>query len=167
VGIWEVRTQSWAIEEGKIDFVWVTSHCTIGIEQISGKLLMHFDLTNSDVFKDQQIDITATAFSFDGANRKLVYFYETELELKKPVGTPPDVVTKIQFPFLGVLKIEFVNDKVDCMTGHWYDINNGIYHLARRMGPLSGLTELSRAVENGAATFGGSLEFRRIKPPHK
>jgi hypothetical protein len=49
------------------------------------------------------------------------------------------------------------------MEGHWYDINNGIYSLARRMKSLSGFKELSVAVENGTVTFGGALEFKRVK----
>jgi monoterpene epsilon-lactone hydrolase len=166
VGIWQVRTQSWRIEPGKIEFGWVVSHCAIRIEPIGGKLLLRFDLSNSDVFKDQKIEITTTAFSFDGANRKLVYFYETVLELKEPVGSPPDQISKIDFPFLGVLKIEFdENEKVNFMSGHWYDINNGIYSLARRMNNLQGITELSDAVEHGAVTFGGVIEFRRLPAP--
>jgi hypothetical protein len=76
VGFWEVRSQSWRIDRGKIEYGWIVSHCTIGIEQLGGKLLMHFDLSNSDVFRDQDINVTATAFSFDGAVRKLIYFYE-------------------------------------------------------------------------------------------
>jgi hypothetical protein len=124
---------------------------------------MHFELRDSDIFVNQQLDVTATTFSLDGANRKLIYFYETELDLKKPVGTPPDQLTKIDFPFLGVLKLEFDNEKVDSMNGHWYDINNGVYNLARRMQQLTGVHELSQAVENGAVTFGGALQFRRLK----
>jgi hypothetical protein len=163
VGFWQVRSQTWVIEEGKVDFGWVVSHCTIGIEQLSGKLIMHFELRDSDIFVNQQLDVTATTFSLDGANRKLIYFYETELELKKPVGTPPDQVSKIDFPFLGVLKLEFENEKVNSMNGHWYDINNGVYNLARRMQQLTGVHELSQAVERGAVTFGGALQFRRLK----
>ena len=143
----------------------MVSHCTIGIEQVSGKLVLHFDLTNSDVFKDQEFDITATTFSFDEAKRKLVYFHEAELELKEPVGTPPNQTTKIEFPFLGVLKIVSEQEKVNSMTGQWYDINNAIYHVARRMEPLSGFPELQKALENGAVTFGGALEFKRLPPP--
>jgi hypothetical protein len=164
VGYWEVRSQTWRIEQGKIEFGWATSHCTIGIQQVSGKLLLHFELRKSDIFEDQEFDITATTFSFEGAKRKLVYFHEAELKLKKPLGTPPDQITKIEFPFLAVLKIESENEKVNFMNGYWYDINNGVYHLARRMGPISGLLELQKAVENGAVTFGGALEFKRLKP---
>jgi hypothetical protein len=43
------------------------------------------------------------------------------------------------------------------------DINNGIYFLARRIKPLIGFDELSAAVENGTVTFGGALEFKRVK----
>jgi hypothetical protein len=165
VGYWRVRSQSWKIEQKKIEFGWAVSYCTIGIEQLGGKLLLHFEIRDSDVFKNQNFDITATAFSFDGVNRKLVYFHEPELELKEPVGIPPDQITKIQFPFLGVLKIQFENEKVNSMNGYWYDVNNGIYNVARRMGPLTGFNELRAAVENGAVTFGGFLEFTRLKPP--
>jgi hypothetical protein len=37
VGFWQVRSQSWRLEEGKIEFGWVVSYCTIGIEQLGGK----------------------------------------------------------------------------------------------------------------------------------
>jgi hypothetical protein len=62
-----------------------------------------------------------------------------------------------------VLKIEFENDKVNSMNGHWYDIDNGIYKLVRRMGSISGFEDLRKMVENGAVTFGGDLEFSRLK----
>jgi hypothetical protein len=163
VGFWEVRSQTWTIEQGKIEFGWAVSHCSIDIEQLSGKLLMHFELSNSDVFKDQKIDITATSFSFNGVTRKLVYFYETELDLRRPLGTPPDQIAKLDFPFLGVLTIKFDNERINYMSGRWYDVNNGIYNLARRMGPLIGFQELQQAVENGAVTFGGVLEFKRLQ----
>jgi hypothetical protein len=166
VGLWEVRTQSWTIQPDKVAFGWVTSHCTIKIEPIGGKLLLQFEISKSDIFKDQKIDITTTAFSFDGATRKLVYFYEAQLELKTPVGAPPDNITKMDFPFLGVLTIKFDDEeKVNFMDGHWYDINNGVYNLARRMNTLDGLAQLSEAVEKGAATFGGATEFKRLQAP--
>ena len=144
----------------------MTSHCVISIEPIGGKLLLRFEIANSDVFKDQKIDVATTAFSFDGANRKLIYFYETELELKNPVGAPPDQIKTIGFPFLCVLKIDFDDsEKVNSMRGHWYDINNSIYNLARRFDNLTGLADLSEAVENGAVTFGGAVEFKRLPAP--
>jgi hypothetical protein len=163
VGFWQVRTQSWRIEKEEIDFGWVVSHCTIGIEQLSGKLIIHFDISDSDLFKNQSIDITATTFSFDGPTRKLIYFYEAEFELLNPIGEGGDQITKVDFPFLGVLKMVIDNEKVDFMEGHWYDINNGVYFLARRMKQLAGLDQLRTAVENGAVTFGGALEFKRLK----
>ena len=166
VGVWEVRTQSWRIDQGKIAFGWVVSHCKISIESLAGKLTLRFDVQDSDVFKDQKIDVRTTAFSFEGAETKLVYFFETPLELKQPVGTPPDQITEIKFPFLGVLKIKFEDEqKVDLMTGQWFDINNAIYNLARRIDHLQGFDQLRVAVEQGAVTFGGRLEFKRLTAP--
>ena len=166
VGLWEVRSQSWTVQPGKITFGWIVSHCTIKIEPIGGKLLLQFEILKSDIFKDQRIDITTTAFSFDGAARKLIYFNEAQLDLKNPVGIPPDNITKIDFPFLGVLTIHFDDEeRVNFMEGHWYDINNGVYNLARRMNNLDGLAHLSEAVEKGAATFGGAIEFKRLQAP--
>lgn len=162
IGVWDVRSQSWTIQPNKIEFGWVRSVCTIKIEPLGGKLLLQFKIVNSDIFKDQDINIITTAFSFDGAARKLVYFYDVQLELKEPI----DSMNKIDFPFLGVLTIRFEDDEsVKTMEGHWYDINNGVYNLARRMNNPSGLPELTKAVENGAVTFGGAIEFHRVDVP--
>jgi hypothetical protein len=166
VGVWEVRSQSWKIDQGKIAFGWVVSYCTISIGQLAGKLILQFDISNSDVFKDQKINVITTAFSLEGTETKLVYFFEAPLELKEPVGAPPNQITKLEFPFLGVLTIKFEDKQnVNFMTGHWYDINNGMYNLARRMDHLIGVDELHNAVENGAVTFGGALEFKRLHAP--
>jgi hypothetical protein len=161
VGVWNVSSQTWIIKKDKIEFDWVPSVCTISIEPVGGKLNLHFEVSKSDVFEDQSFDITATTFSADARSKKLIYFYEAELQLKEPVGQAPTQMTKLDFPFLGVLRI--MSDKerttVSSMKGHWYDINNGIYNLATRMGSLAGLPELTAAVEKGAVTFGGELEF--------
>jgi hypothetical protein len=162
VGFWEVRSESWRIEKQKIEKGWSVGHCTIGIEQLSGKLLMRFQVSNSDVFKNQSIDVTTTAFSFEGVKKKLVYFHDTELELKNPLAN--ERAEAIPFPFLGVLTLLFEDGKeIDSMDGHWYDIDNSIYHLARRIDSLTGFHELREALENGAVTFGGRLEFKRLK----
>jgi hypothetical protein len=166
VGAWEVRSQSWEIHPDKIEFGWVISVCVISIGSVSGKLSMRFEIRKSDIFKDQDIDIVTTAFSGDGSATKLVYFHETQLELKEDVRLPNDPVSKIDFPFLGVLQIKpSETGSINFMTGHWYDINNGVYNLARRMNHLKGLQDLSQAVEKGAVTFGGSIEFKRIPVP--
>jgi hypothetical protein len=80
VGYWEVNSQTWLLQENKIEFGWTKSYSTIGIESVSGKLIMHFEIGHSDIFKDQAFNVTATAFSLDASTRKLVYFYETVLE---------------------------------------------------------------------------------------
>jgi hypothetical protein len=168
VGIWKVRTQSWRIEQGKIAFGWVQSNCIISIESLAGKLVLRFEVRDSDVFKDQDIDITTTAFSFQGVDTKLIYFFETLLELKEPVGIPPDQVSEVKFPFLGVLRLKFESEqKVNSMSGYWYDIDNAIYNLARRMGHLQGFDDLREKVEQGAVTFGGRLEFTRLAAPEQ
>jgi hypothetical protein len=164
VGYWQVSNQSWMLHPQKIEYDWAKSYSTIGIEPVSGKLLIHFEISDSDIFKDQAFNVTATTFSLDAASRKLIYFYETTLELKHPIGNPPDQITSVHFPFLGVLKMITEDDgRINEMTGHWYDINNSIYNLARRMQSLDGFEKLSEAVEQGAVTFGGELRFRRIK----
>jgi hypothetical protein len=153
VGYWEVNNQSWMLHEKKIEYGWAKSHSTIGIETVSGKLLMHFEISDSDIFKDQSFNVTATTFSLDAAARKLVYFYEVVLELKKPIGTPPDLINSVQFPFVGVLKMIAEDDgRINNMQGHWYDINNCIYNLARRMQSLEGFEQLRDALEKGAVT---------------
>ncbi|MCP9626932.1 hypothetical protein NML43_07530 [Rhodopseudomonas palustris] len=165
IGVWDVRSESWTIQDSRIEFGWVKSTCTIGIEPLGGKLLIRFDVRNSDIFRDTKIDVTTTAFSFDGVRRKLIYFYEAELDLLEPIGMPPDQVSKVGFPFLGVLQLNFDNEKINSMTGYWYDINNSVFNLARRIDALTGFDELSLAVEKGAVTFGGRLEFSRVEPP--
>jgi hypothetical protein len=164
VGYWEIQSQTWLLQDQKIEFGWTTSHSTIGIEPVSGKLLMHFDLSESDIFKDQAFNVAATAFSLDAATRKLVYFHEAALELKRPIGTAPDLVHTIEFPFVGVLKlIENDDGRIDRMQGRWYDINNCVYNLARRIDRLQGFEQLREAVETGAVTFGGEIKFKRLK----
>jgi hypothetical protein len=167
VGYWHVRSENWHIEKGKIEFGWEPNYCTIGIEPLAGKLIIRFEVSHNEIFKDQVINIRTTAFDFDGTDVELIYFNKTELELNNPVGTPPDLTTKLDFPFLGVVKIEEDEmGQVNSTSGRWYDINNAVYYLARRMGPIEGLPELRDAVEHGAVTFGGALEFKRIpKPP--
>jgi hypothetical protein len=166
IGVWEVRSQSWQLHPNKIEFGWIISHCVISIGSVSGKLSMRFEIRNSDIFKDQDINIVTTAFSGDGSAIKLVYFHETQLELKDDLRVPKDAPASVDFPFLGVLRIKSKEDgSIDFMAGHWYDINNGVFNLARRMDHLAGLQDLSQAVENGAVTFGGAIEFRRIEPP--
>lgn len=164
VGYWEVNSQTWLLHEKEIEFGWTKSYSTIGIEPVSGKLLMHFEIGDSDLFKEQAFNVTATTFSLESATRRLVYFYEVDLELKKPVGTAPDLLTRVPFPFLGVMKmIEEDDGHIDRMQGYWYDINNCVYNLARRIDNLQGFDKLSDAVEKGAVTFGGEIKFKRMK----
>jgi hypothetical protein len=51
------------------------------------------------------------------------------------------------------------------MSGYWYDIENSIFGLARKMPQLEGLDSYKAAIEAGAKTFRGSLEFERLPPP--
>jgi hypothetical protein len=165
VGYWQVRAQTWMIEEGHIRRENNISFCTIGIEDIGRKLTMHFEVRGSDVFKDQVIDITNIALSYPGEPTRLIYFHEFDLNLKEEIGIGPDKRNSINFPFLGVLRITSRGDDISCMEGDWYDVNNSIYHLARQMPDLNGLDELTTAVENGAITFKGHLEFTRLPRP--
>jgi hypothetical protein len=127
VGVWEIRAQTWVIDRGKIAQDDITTHCTIGIEDVAQKLILHFDIRNSDVFADQSLDITNVMIAFQGEPKKLIYFNDHELQLKAPVGTRNDVTVK--FPFLGVLNISSRNDAIDDMAGVWYDIDNSILNL--------------------------------------
>jgi hypothetical protein len=165
VGYWAVRSQTWKIENGKIEFGYTTDFCTIGIEEVGGKLVMHFDVSNSDIFQNQSIDITNITLAYQGEPRKLIYFHEADLKLKEVIGEGSEQLTRINFPFLGILNILVENDVVNVMEGRWYDIDNSIYGLARRMSGLAGFQELTQAVENGAVTFKGLLEFKRLKKP--
>jgi hypothetical protein len=52
--------------------------------------------------------------------------------------------------------------RINQMQGYWYDINNCVYNLARRMSSLQGFEQLREAVEKGAVTFGGEIRFKRL-----
>jgi hypothetical protein len=165
VGYWSVRAQTWKIEDGKIECGFSTSFCTIGIEDIGRKLIMHFQIRHSDVFRDQELDVTSITLGYQTTPTQLVYFHNTELALKSPVGEGADQVTSLKFPFLGVLNISVRNDQVNRMEGYWYDVDNSIYNLARRIPNLNGLHDLMEAVQKGTVTFKGLLEFDRLPPP--
>jgi hypothetical protein len=76
-----------------------------------------------------------------------------------------NAVLGARIPFLGVLEIIVDNDQVNLMRGIWYDIDNTIYNLARRIPDMQGLEALEQAVQNGAVTFKGAIEFRRMQRP--
>jgi hypothetical protein len=163
IGIWEVRAQTWVIDHGKVVQDDIVTHCVIGIEDVGQKLILHFDVKQSDVFADQSLDITNVMIAFQGEPKKLIYFNDHELQLRTPVGSGNDVTVK--FPFLGVLNINSRNDTIDQMVGVWYDIDNSIFNLARRMPDLKGLDELTSGVDKGSITFKGALTFSRIERP--
>jgi hypothetical protein len=54
---------------------------------------------------------------------------------------------------------------VNEMIGVWYDIDNSVLNLARRIPDLRGMDELVHQVEMGSITFKGALTFRRIDRP--
>jgi hypothetical protein len=165
VGYWEVRAETWRIEQDEIKFGTNVSFCTIGIEDVGRKLIMHFEIRDSDVFKFQELDVTHITIAYQGEPRQLIFFYEPDLPLKQPFGEGSDKVTSTKFPFLGILQIILKNDEVGRMEGRWYDVDNTIYHLARRKPDLKGFQSLATAVEKGAVTFKGALTFQRIPQP--
>jgi hypothetical protein len=162
VGYWRVRAQSWTIEHGKIEFWYVTNFCTIGIEDVGRKLIMHFEIRDSDVFKDQELDVTAVTLDYQGEPRKLIYFYDTALALKNPIGSGAGQLAAVNFPFVGILNVVVKNGEVNKMEGRWYDIDNAVYNLARQIPELKGFQELAQSVQSGAVTFKGDLEFARL-----
>jgi hypothetical protein len=165
VGIWEVKAQTWKIDHTEIVQDEVTTYCTIGIEDVGRKLILHFKVKDSDIFANQSMDITNVMIAFVGEPKKLIYFQDNELTLKEPVGSGANQITTARFPFLGVLNIISENDQVSEMTGVWYDIDNSVLNLARRIPQLKGLDELVHQVEMGSITFKGALSFRRIDRP--
>jgi hypothetical protein len=158
VGYWEVKAQTWKIDPEQIVQAHVVTHCTIGIEDVGRKLILHFDVTDSDVFADQSLDITNVIIAFQGEPKKLIYFQDHELMLKNPVGTGSNQIASARFPFLGVLNINSRNDNIDEMTGFWYDIDNSILNLAR-MPALKGLDDLVHGIESGSVTFEGRFRL--------
>ncbi|MCA1372057.1 MULTISPECIES: hypothetical protein [unclassified Bradyrhizobium] len=167
VGIWEVRALTWKIDRTEIVQAEVVTHCTIGIEDVGRKLILHFEITNSDIFSDQSLDITNVMIAFVGEPKKLIYFQDHELTLREPIGTGPNQVTTARFPFLGVLNISTKNDEINEMSGLWYDIDNSVFNLARRIPDLRGMDDLMKELEKGSITFKGPLAFRRIDPPKR
>jgi hypothetical protein len=165
VGIWQVKAQSWRIDREQIVQEEIVTHCTIGIEDVGRKLILHFDITDSDIFANQSMDITNVMIAFVGEPKKLIYFQDNDLNLKEPIGSGPNQITTARFPLLGVLNISSRNDKIDDMTGVWYDIDNSVLNLARRIPNLRGMDELLHEVETGSITFKGALSFHRIDQP--
>jgi hypothetical protein len=165
IGYWEVKAQTWKIDRDQIVRANVVTHCTIGIEDVGRKLILHFDITDSDVFADQSLDITNVMIAFQGDPKKLIYFQDHDLTLRAPVGTGTNQIITVRFPFLGVLNINSRNEQIDEMSGLWYDIDNSIFSLARRMPGLKGLDELVQGIEQGSITFKGALSFKRIGKP--
>lgn len=162
VGNWEVRAQTWAIEGDTIALRSTTSTCTITIEDIGRKLIMHFEIRESDIFADQDINITHITLSYSGEPRQLIYFHEFDLLLNDPIGEGSAKITKYTFPFLGILNISSKADEIKEMHGRWYDINNTVFDLARHKPNLKGFKELSEAVEGGRLTFKGDLRFKKL-----
>jgi hypothetical protein len=126
---------------------------------------MHFELKNSDIFRDQALDVKNIMLSYQSEPRELIYFHDLELALRTPIGYGADQIAKLRFPFLGMLTIIVRNEKVNRMEGHWFDIDNSIFNFARRIPGLNALQDVSQALERGAITFKGSLEFDRLPPP--
>jgi hypothetical protein len=71
----------------------------------------------------------------------------------------------MRFPFLGVLNLISANDAINEMSGLWYDVDNSVLNLARRIPDLGGMDALMREVDKGSITFKGPLNFRRIDKP--
>jgi hypothetical protein len=165
VGYWEVKAQTWKIDRDQIVKANVVTHCTVGIEDVGRKLILHFDITDSDIFADQSLDITNVMIAFQGEPKKLIYFQDHDLTLRMPIGTGNNQIVSARFPMLGVLNINSRNDDIDEMSGLWYDIDNSIFNLARRMPDLKGLDELVHGIESGSITFKGALSFKRIGKP--
>jgi hypothetical protein len=58
-----------------------------------------FDITDSDVFADQSLDITNVMIAFQGEPKKLIYFQDHVLMLKNPGrGPAPTRLRAISFP---------------------------------------------------------------------
>jgi hypothetical protein len=64
-----------------------------------------------------------------------------------------------------VLNLHSRNDEINEMSGLWYDIDNSVLNLARRIPDLKGMDELVRELDKGSITFKGPLSFRRIDKP--
>jgi hypothetical protein len=165
VGIWEVRAQTWKLDRSEIVAADVVTHCTIGIEDVGRKLILHFDITDSDIYADQSLDITNVMIAFVGEPKKLIYFQDQELTLRTPIGSGSAQIATARFPFLGVLNIHYRNNEINEMSGLWYDIDNSVFNLARRIPDLKGMDQLIDKLEKGSITFKGALSFRRIDNP--
>jgi hypothetical protein len=165
VGIWEVRAQTWKIESNKIELGYVQQICEIGIDSFGHKLYMHLRIKNSDIFADDEIDITNLNIQYQTEPKKLVYFYDSEFRLKKPILDGALSTDKLSFPFVGVLDFKIENEEVTRMSGYWYDINNSLFNLAHKLRDLEGLEQLTEALSRGAMTFKGDMVFTRWTSP--
>src|SRR5262249_4709250 len=71
VGTWEVRAQTWKLDQGKIELGYITSICEIGIDSFGRKLYLHFRIRNSDIFRDSDIDIINLNIQYQTEPKKL------------------------------------------------------------------------------------------------
>jgi hypothetical protein len=91
-----------------------------------------------------------------------VYYHESQISLRDPVGSGADEINKIILPFIGVLDFKVENEEVNWMSGYWYDIENSMYRLAQKIPNLKGYEDFKSSIESGARAFKGTLEFKRL-----
>jgi hypothetical protein len=161
VGDWSVRVQTWKIANNTIELEYISEFCTIGIDDFGRKLFMHFEIKHSDVFSNANIDVVNINIQYQTSPMKLMYFYEADLELKKPLSEVPGALNKVIFPVVAVIEFKIENEKINKMSGVWYDIDNSMYSLALKMPGLVGIQALQNAVSHGSITFRGTIEFDR------
>jgi hypothetical protein len=165
VGDWTVRVQTWKIANDAIELEHINEFCKIGIDDFGRKLFMHFQIRHSDVFEDSNIDVVNINIQYQTNPMKLVYFYDADLELKKPLSNEPGASKKIAFPIVAVIDFKIENEKINKMSGIWYDVDNSMYNLALKIPGLAGIEALQSAVSRGSITFRGAIDFERWTAP--
>ncbi len=137
--------------------------CTIGIEAVGRKLYLHFKISESELFRDVEFDVTSLSIQYQTEPKQLMYFHDTQLRLRQPIVTDKETIDKISFPIVVVLEFSVKNEKVTMMSGTWYDVDNMIYYLATRLPMAQKAGELENALNFGATTFKGHVEFEKVE----
>jgi hypothetical protein len=162
-GVWEVRFQTWRFDHGPARLDYLREVCTIGIEAVGRKLYLHFKITDSELFQNTEFDVTSLSIQYQTEPKQLMYFHDTQLVLRQPIVTSDQTIDRISFPIVVILDFSVKNEQVTKMSGTWYDVDNMIYYIATRLPSVQKTEELKAALNSGATTFKGRVEFEKVQ----
>jgi hypothetical protein len=162
-GVWQVRLQTWRLDQSPPRLDYIRQVCTIGIESVGRKLYLHFKISESELFRDTEFDVVNVHIQYQTEPKQLMYFHETELRLREPIVGPGGTIEKVTIPIVVVVDFYVRDEKVTEMSGKWYDIDNMIYFLSTHVPATQNAEELKKALNYGATTFKGLVEFEKVE----